>query len=194
MPGEEERGIEDFPVIRSAATRWSDNDMFGHLNNAAYYALFDSAINGWLTEATGIAPLDQPARGVVAQSSCRFLYEAGFPDDLLIGIGIERLGAKSVTYRLGLFRDGQPPTLAALGQWVHVYVDPTSRATVPIPAAIRAVLTAADPSAPQGPAVARETAAEAAYLRRPRRRFVSGTVPVMVSSSWELPGGHSASR
>ena len=33
-----------WPVL----TRWTDNDMFGHLNNAVYYELFDTAINAWI--------------------------------------------------------------------------------------------------------------------------------------------------
>ncbi|NUR79633.1 MAG: hypothetical protein HOQ21_04210, partial [Dermatophilaceae bacterium] len=36
--------LADFPVHRRVTTRWSDNDMYGHLNNAVYYELFDSAI------------------------------------------------------------------------------------------------------------------------------------------------------
>ena len=35
----------DFPVHWPVLTRWADNDMFGHLNNAVYYQLFDTAIN-----------------------------------------------------------------------------------------------------------------------------------------------------
>ena len=29
----------DFPVLWPVGTRWADNDMFGHLNNAVYYQL-----------------------------------------------------------------------------------------------------------------------------------------------------------
>ena len=44
----------DFPVHWPVLTRWADNDMFGHLNNAVYYQLFDTAINGWInTNVTG---------------------------------------------------------------------------------------------------------------------------------------------
>ena len=35
----------DFPVHWPVLTRWTDNDMFGHLNDAVYYELFDTAIN-----------------------------------------------------------------------------------------------------------------------------------------------------
>ena len=41
---------EDFPVHRVVSTRWADNDVYGHLNNAVHYELFDSVINAWLTD------------------------------------------------------------------------------------------------------------------------------------------------
>ena len=133
--------LADFPVHWPLGTRWADNDMFGHLNNAVYFELFDTAINGWLAQQTGTEPLDQHARGVVAETTCRFLREVSFPSPLVVGIAVERLGTKSVTYALGLFADGAT-TAAAQAQWVHVYVDPSTRATVPVPSAIRAALEA----------------------------------------------------
>ena len=42
----------DFPVLWPVGTRWADNDMFGHLNNAVYYQLFDTAINAWINTTT----------------------------------------------------------------------------------------------------------------------------------------------
>jgi acyl-CoA thioester hydrolase len=36
----------DFKVLRPMQTRWMDNDQYGHVNNVAYYAYFDSAVNG----------------------------------------------------------------------------------------------------------------------------------------------------
>ncbi len=132
----------DFPVLWPVGTRWADNDMFGHLNNAVYYQLFDTAINAWINTTTGIDPLSTPALGIVAESGCRYFSELHFPESLLIGLAVTRLGRSSVTYRLGVFRaEGQPIT--ALGHWVHVYVDRISRKSVPIPDAIRSLLSAA---------------------------------------------------
>jgi acyl-CoA thioester hydrolase len=140
----------DFPVHWPVLTRWTDNDMFGHLNNAVYYELFDTAINAWINTTSGIDPLTMPALGVVAESGCRYFAELAFPEPLTVGLAVTRLGRSSVTYRLGVFRAGadrladeQPRPVAAVGHWVHVYVDRTSHKPVPIPESIRSVLSAA---------------------------------------------------
>ncbi|OBJ00690.1 4-hydroxybenzoyl-CoA thioesterase [Mycobacterium alsense] len=135
---------DDFPVLWPVGTRWADNDMFGHLNNAVYYQLFDTAINAWINTGTGLDPLSTPALGIVAESGCRYFSELHFPEGLVVGLAVTRLGRTSVTYRLGVFREAagaQPAT--ALGHWVHVYVDRASRKPVPIPDAIRSLLATA---------------------------------------------------
>jgi acyl-CoA thioester hydrolase len=145
----------DFPVLWPVLTRWADNDMFGHLNNAVYYELFDTAINGWINTNVDVNPVTMPAQGIVAESGCRYLSELHFPQRLVVGLAVTRLGRSSATYRLGVFRvaeerakdAGGPPAcggpIAALGHWVHVYVDRTSRRPVPIPDAIRSLLQTA---------------------------------------------------
>jgi acyl-CoA thioester hydrolase len=135
--------LAGFPVVRDVATRWSDNDVFGHLNNAVYYEIFDTAINGWLGDALGTDPTALPAMGVVAESGCRFFEGVEFPQRLQVGLAVTRLGSTSVTYQLAVFADptGAPP--AAVGHWVHVYVDPDTRRPVTIPPSIRQALSKA---------------------------------------------------
>jgi len=139
----------DFPVLWPVTTRWADNDMFGHLNNAVYYQLFDTAINGWISTELDLDPMTSPATGVVAESGCRFLAEVRFPSPLTVGLAVTRIGHSSVTYRLGLIDspgeddEVRPPTVTAVGHWVHVYVDRVSGTPVSIPADIRALLETA---------------------------------------------------
>ena len=136
----------DFPVLWPVGIRWADNDMFGHLNNAVYYQLFDTAINAWINTRTGLDPITTPALGIVAESGCRYFSELHFPEGLVVGVAVTRLGRSSVTYRLGVFRAAgaeQAQPITALGHWVHVYVDRTSRKPVGIPEAIRALLSTA---------------------------------------------------
>lgn len=135
----------EFPVHWPVPTRWADNDMFGHLNNAVYYALFDTAINAWIDTTLGIDPMAVPWLGVVAESGCRYLAELQFPDPLVVGLAVTRLGTSSVTYRTALFRaDGDASkSVAAVGHWVHVYVGRDTRRPVPIPERIRELLETA---------------------------------------------------
>ncbi|AGP66490.1 MULTISPECIES: acyl-CoA thioesterase [Mycobacterium] len=139
----------DFPVLWPVGTRWADNDMFGHLNNAVYYQLFDTAINAWINTSTGLDPITTPALGIVAESGCRYFSELQFPQHLVVGLAVTRLGRSSVTYRLGVFRAENGPAqdqarpITALGHWVHVYIDRETRKSVPIPDAVRALLSTA---------------------------------------------------
>ena len=72
----------------------------------------------------------------MAETSCRFLAPLSFPDPVTAGVAVERLGRTSIVYRIGLFR-GEDDAPAALGRFVHVYVDAATRLPVEIPAAIR---------------------------------------------------------
>jgi len=137
-----EYSSRDFPVHWPVTTRWMDNDMFGHLNNAVYYSLFDTAINAWIDTTVGVDPLTAPWLGVVAESGCQYFSELRFPDPLVVGLAVTRLGNSSVTYRLALFEAGGTD-LGAVGHWVHVYVDRESRRPVPIPGDVRTLLETA---------------------------------------------------
>ncbi len=138
----------DYVAWRQATTRWSDDDVYGHMNNARYFELLDTAVNAHLAEATGVDIRDLPAVGVVAEVGCRYFREIGYPQPVDMGLAVERLGTSSVIYRIGLFQggSGEPDEPAAAeGRFVHVYVesergDGADRTTVPIPAEIRHVL------------------------------------------------------
>lgn len=138
-----EQGVElardDFGTIRRISTRWEDEDVYGHVNNVVYYSFFDTAVNGYLIEATGTDIRDLDAYGIVAETSCRFLRELRFPGDVEAGLRVTRLGTSSVVYEIGLFQ-GSTPQPAAIGRFVHVYVTGEDRAVTPVPDVIRSVL------------------------------------------------------
>lgn len=126
----------DFPVLRVISTRWEDEDFYGHINNVVYYSFFDTAVNGHLIEASGVDIRTIDAVGLVAETRCEFLRELRFPGDVQAGLAIERLGSSSIVYRIGLFQ-GESDEPAAIGRFVHVYVDSATRAVTPIPDVIR---------------------------------------------------------
>lgn len=128
----------DFPVLRALPTRWSDEDTYGHVNNVVHYSMFDTAVNGWLIEASGVDIRRLPAIGLVVETSCRYFAELRFPETVTAGLALEKLGTSSVIYRLALFGSAEQP--AAVGRFVHVYVSRDERRSVPVPPEIRAAL------------------------------------------------------
>lgn len=133
----------DYVAWRRASTRWDDDDVYGHMNNATYYQLFDTAVNAHLMEALGVDIRRLPVVGVVAETGCRYFREIGFPDPVDIGLAVEHVGRSSVVYRIGLFQ-GESDEAAAEGRFVHVYVDntPGDRAVRPLPDPVRQAVTA----------------------------------------------------
>jgi acyl-CoA thioester hydrolase len=131
---------DDFPVVRRITTRWSDEDVYGHVNNVTYYSYFDTAVNGYLIDATGTDIRRLDAIGLVVETGCRFTRELGFPEDVEVGLAVERLGTSSIVYEIGLFQ-GESPDPAAIGRFVHVYVTRDDRTVTPVPDAIRAAVT-----------------------------------------------------
>ncbi len=138
----------DYRVWRTATTRWADDDVYGHMNNAVHFQLIDTAVNAHLLEASGTDLRRLDAVGVVAEVSCRYFTELGFPEPVELGLAVERVGRSSVVYRVGLFQ-GPGEQAAAEGRFVHVYVESTpgggrqdgsTRTVVPVPEAVRAVV------------------------------------------------------
>jgi acyl-CoA thioester hydrolase len=129
----------DFQVLRQLPTRWSDDDTYGHVNNVVHYLMFDTAVNGWLIEASGVDIRQLPAIGLVVETSCRYFAELRFPEVVTAGLALERLGNSSIIYRLALFGE-HSESPAAAGRFVHVYVDRDTRRPTPVPGEIRAAL------------------------------------------------------
>ena len=134
---EERRG--NYPHFLEIATRWMDNDIYGHVNNVVYYSYFDTVVNEYLVRAGGLDIHGGAVIGIAVESLCRFHRSLAFPDTVDAGLRVGRLGNSSVRYEIGLFRRGEDEP-AATGHFVHVFVDRGNRRPVPIPGAIRAAL------------------------------------------------------
>ena len=133
----------DYVAWRRMTTRWADDDIYGHMNNAVYYELFDTAVNAHLIEASGVNVRTLPAVGVVAETSCRYFREIGFPEPIEMGLVVDKVGTSSIVYRIGLFQ-GPADEAAAEGRFVHVYVDNAGgagdRPVAPMPDVVRAAV------------------------------------------------------
>jgi acyl-CoA thioester hydrolase len=126
------RTRDDYRHWHSLTTRWSDNDVYGHVNNAIYYHWFDTAVNSWLID-NGLLDVEHGNPiGLVAETRCRYLRSISYPAPVSIGIALARLGTSSVTFNLGAFGEQDIEPLAE-GDFTHVYVDRGSRRPVAIP-------------------------------------------------------------
>lgn len=123
---------DEFPVFRPLQTRWADNDMYGHMNNVVHYALFDTAVNGWLIDLGLLDLANGETIGLVVETKCNYFSELAFPDKVVAGIRIGHLGSSSIRYEIALFRNDEEQA-AAQGHFVHVYVDRQMRRPVQLP-------------------------------------------------------------
>ena len=131
--------LADFPHVFDLATRWMDNDVYGHVNNVSYYSYFDTAVNRYLIDAGVLDIHNDPVVGFVVETGCSYFRPVAFPDALQLGLRVARLGTSSVRYEIALFRAGEEEPAAA-AHFVHVYVERASGRSAPIPAGARAAL------------------------------------------------------
>ena len=129
----------EFVHFRTLATRWRDNDAYGHVNNVVYYEWFDTAVNAYLIESGALDIATSPVVGYVVETRCTYFAPLTYPEPVAVGLAVERIGRTSVRYALAVFATGSD-TAAAAGEFVHVYVDRATEAPVEIPPPLMSAL------------------------------------------------------
>lgn len=128
-----------YPHFMSLQTRWSDNDIYGHVNNVTYYSYFDTVVNCYLIDEGGLDIQDDTVIGVVVETMCNFRKSLAYPEPIDAGLRVGKLGNTSVRFEIGIFGKGDDEA-AASGHFIHVFVDRATNAPVPVPETIRAAL------------------------------------------------------
>ncbi|MEH6347558.1 MAG: thioesterase family protein [Bermanella sp.] len=131
----------DYFAFNSISTRWSDNDVYGHVNNVVYYSYFDTAANNYLINEGGLDIENSPIIGFVVNSGCNYNSSIAYPDKIEAGLRVDRLGNSSVQYGVAIFKESEEQA-AANGHFVHVFVDRETNKPVAIPDKMRAALEA----------------------------------------------------
>lgn len=130
---------DDYRHWSTISTRWMDNDLYGHINNVQYYSFFDTAVNRYLIAAGALDIHGGAVIGLVIETHCNYFAPLAFPQDVEAGLRVAHLGSSSVRYEIGLFAPGEP-LAAAVGHFVHVYVDRASRRPVALPEPLKKAL------------------------------------------------------
>jgi len=121
----------EYNYFTKVSTRWNDNDIYGHMNNIIYYALFDTAVNKWLINNNLIDIKNGKNIGLIVQSGCDYFSSFSYPDDIDAGIRVTKIGTSSVRYEVGLFKETEQ-NASADGFFIHVYVDRKTNIPLPI--------------------------------------------------------------
>jgi acyl-CoA thioester hydrolase len=129
MPAPTAHRRADYPHQLPIATRWMDNDIYGHVNNVVYYAYFDTVINRWLIDEGGLDIHGGNVIGLCVESRCSYLRPVAFPDALEAGLRVVHLGRSSVRYEIAIFVAGADDAVAQ-GEFVHVFVERDGRRPV----------------------------------------------------------------
>lgn len=135
----------EFPVTETFASRWADNDVYGHINNAAYYGFIDSAVNRFMIARAGIDIHAGPLIALVVETGCRYHQPLAFPQAVEVAMKVMRVGTSSVRWHAGLFEApaGYGDPAAADAHFTHVLVDRATRRPSAWPDAMRDALTSA---------------------------------------------------
>ena len=128
-----------YPHFLSIQTRWSDNDIYGHVNNVTYYSYFDTVVNCFLIDQGGLDIETDSVIGMAVETMCKFNKPLAYPEVLEVGLRVGKLGNSSVRYEIGIFQEGAAEA-AAMGHFVHVFVDRATGKPALIPDAIRSAL------------------------------------------------------
>jgi acyl-CoA thioester hydrolase len=128
---------ECYPHRREIPARFADMDLQRHINNVAIASFYE---DGRATLNMRLFGEDLFARKgdfrfVVLETRIRYLSEAPYPADYVVGAAITRLGNSSAEYGMGLFHDG-----TCVGLCDTVLVHMTDAGPTRIPDARRAVM------------------------------------------------------
>ena len=118
--------VAGYPYAQVVPTRWNDNDIYGHVNNTVHYLAMDTVINAWLIQRAGLDIADGPSIGLCVESGCRYLAPVAYPDGMVVGLRVARLGTSSVSWAVAIDRASDGARVAE-GSFVHVFVDRASR-------------------------------------------------------------------
>ncbi len=129
----------NFPYEINLEVAFRDIDAMGHVNNAVFFAYFETVrikYLGDLMEKSGLLGtelLDLPL--ILVEASCTYKSPALLSEMLHIGTGISRFGRTSfdMLYRV----QGMDGRLVAYGRTVQVMYDYGRRSAFPIPDSLR---------------------------------------------------------
>jgi acyl-CoA thioester hydrolase len=121
------------------AIRWGDMDAYRHVNNTVYFRYMEQARVEWLEGAGYVCNSDQEAP-VIIDAHCTFLLPLSYPGTVEVKMFSGHVGRSSVPTYYELRPDGDE-RIHAEGAAKIVWMNPATGRSVPLPDALRCLLT-----------------------------------------------------
>tara|TARA_B100000676_G_C18049901_1_gene830429 strand:+ start:1727 stop:2212 length:486 start_codon:yes stop_codon:yes gene_type:complete len=129
--------LMDYPSVVEVPVQWSDQDAFGHVNNAKYLTWFETSRIVYVKQCGMGHFMDNSKIGpILASATCNYRQQVAFPNDVLVGTRVSRVGRRSFTmeHRI-LSRDADG--VVADGQSIIVMFDYEKQESVYVPEELR---------------------------------------------------------
>ena len=131
--------LENFPAVATIAVQWGDQDIFQHVNNAHYFRWFESSRVEYWHKSGLFDALKGPGYGpILASVTCNYKKQIRFPDTVLVGTKVEKMGVSSVTLAHDVFSETNN-AVSATGKSVIVMFDYRKQHPVPIDEEFKAI-------------------------------------------------------
>jgi len=127
----------DFAYRHKLCVRFRDCDAMGHVNHAVYFTYLEQCRLTFWRELTGTP--SPHTRVIIARAECDYRAPAHFGDELEVRLNVGEVGRSSFTLVYEVVQAGSD-RLVAGGKTVMVSYDYAAGASVPLPAATRALL------------------------------------------------------
>jgi acyl-CoA thioester hydrolase len=127
----------NFPVFITLPVQWGDQDAFGHVNNTVYFRWFESARIAY-SDRIGLSESMKTKKvgPILASISCDYRRQITYPETVIVGAKVTRIGRTSITIEHELFTQSDQ-ALAAEGKSTIVVFDYNSNRPHPVPDSIR---------------------------------------------------------
>ena len=87
----------EYPVVIRLPVQWGDHDSLDHVNNVVYFRWFESARIAYLEQCqSGVTMLPETVGPVLASIQCDFKRQLTYPDSVLVGGRVVRMGRSSL--------------------------------------------------------------------------------------------------
>ena len=132
--------LAEFPAVARVPVQWGDMDSFQHVNNTVYLRWFETSRVRYL-EVSGLNPIME-ATGtgpILASVHCNYRKQLRYPDEVLIGARMTKLGGTSMKVEHLIYSIQQQQKVAD-GESGVVYFDYRSQRPIVIPTEVRGLI------------------------------------------------------